>query len=73
MVYIGDGSWGTKPRIPKDPKKTSYLAKTASKTQFTKVQISKKMREFWAITNNGTIIDHYIQFTNKPLDIEEEP
>jgi hypothetical protein len=72
VVYIGDGSWGAKPRIPKEAKKTSYLAKTAAKTQFIKVQISKKMREFWSITNDGVIIDHYIQYTNKPSDLSEK-
>ena len=63
VVYIGDGSWGTKPRIPKKAKETNYLAKTKSARQFVKVTLTEDSREFWAITPDGEIIDHYIQFS----------
>ena len=69
VVYIGDGSWGVKPRVPKKAKNTTYLAKTVSARQFIKLQISKKAREFWSITSQGEIIDHYIQNLVAPRPI----
>ncbi len=61
VVYIGDGSWGVKPRTPKKASRTTYLAKTASTRQFCKVEISKDYRKFTAITPDGEVIDEYIQ------------
>ena len=50
-------------QIPKKTKETSYLAKIKSSRQFVKVELSNDMRQFWSITSDGEIIDHYIQFT----------
>src|SRR6185295_1193017 len=63
VLYIGDGSWGTKPREPKKARHTSYLAKTESVRQFLKIDISQDTREFTSLTPDGRMIDHYIQFT----------
>ena len=63
VLYIGDGSWGTKPRTPKKAKHTSYLAKTAGVRQFLKIDLSAEMREFTSLTPEGSMVDHYIQFT----------
>lgn len=64
VVYIGDGSWGVQPRMPKSAHNSTYLAKTASTRQFVKVLLTQEKREFWAIDPQGTIIDHYIQLTS---------
>jgi hypothetical protein len=71
VLFIGDGSWGVKPRVPKKPGKsesTRFLAKTLSTRQFLKVQISKTTREYWAITPEGQIVDHYVQLVKKPIE-----
>jgi acid phosphatase type 7 len=65
VVYIGDGSWGVKPRAPKKAKDTDYLAKTRQARQFLKVKLSKDAREVWSITPNGDVIDHYVQFVKE--------
>jgi len=61
IVYLGDGAWGAKPRVPKKADGTIYLAKTVQATHFIKVELSSDKRQFWAITNDGTIIDQFIQ------------
>jgi len=63
VVYIGDGSWGVKPRSPKKAKQTSYLAKSSAVRQFIRVDISSTKREFTVISNTGLLIDHYAQQT----------
>jgi hypothetical protein len=64
VVYIGDGAWGVKPRIPKKAVKHPVFAITKSAQQFVKVEISKSGRQFWSITPAGEIIDHYVQFVD---------
>ena len=61
VVYIGDGSWGVKPRTPKKASRTLYLAKTACTRQFCRVEISQDYRKFTAITPEGEVIDEYTQ------------
>jgi hypothetical protein len=61
VVYIGNGSWGVNPRIPKKPSHTSYLEKTIQARQFCKVSLSATGREVTAITYDGKIIDHFSQ------------
>ena len=61
VVYFGDGSWGAKPRIPKNPRRTSYLAKTKCCRQFILVEISNENRSYKAITNEGEIVDTFTQ------------
>lgn len=62
VVYIGDGSWGVRPRTPKKPKHVDYLAKTKAVRQFLKIKLSESEREIWSLTENGELVDHYIQF-----------
>ena len=66
VVYLGDGSWGAQPRIPKSADHSNYLAKTASARQFIKVTVANDRREFWSITSEGKIIDHYVQLIHNP-------
>lgn len=66
VVYIGDGSWGVKPRIPKKAGRTTYLAKTQSCRQFVLVEISNEKRSYQAITDAGEVIDTYSQKVEPP-------
>lgn len=66
VLYIGDGSWGVRPRIPKKAAMTSFFAKTLSRRQFVKVEITPEKRKFWAITNDGVVIDQFEQDVQKP-------
>ena len=61
VVYIGNGSWGVKPRIPKKPSRTMYLDKTMSARQFCKITLSATEREVTAIKYDGSIIDQFSQ------------
>lgn len=65
VVYIGDGSWGVKPRTPKKPKHVDYLAKTKAVRQFLKIELSESKREIWSLTEKGELVDHYIQFVHR--------
>jgi acid phosphatase type 7 len=67
VVYIGDGSWGVKPRVPKKANKSEYFAKTKAAQQYVKVKLTDSMREFWAINTKGQVIDHYVQFVDKQI------
>ena len=58
VVYLGDGSWGVKPRKPKSH---PYLANKANKQQALVVEISKQQRKFWAVDTRGKMIDYYDQ------------
>lgn len=62
ILYLGDGAWAAKPRQPKKAQSTTYLAKTKASQHFIKVQLSETEREYTAITPDGEIIDHYVQF-----------
>ncbi len=59
VVYIGDGSWGTKERLPKKANRTSYLAKTAKARQLCIVRLSYESREVIALASPGREIDRY--------------
>ena len=61
VVYIGDGSWGVKPRIPKKASRTSYLAKTKSRRQFILVELTNEQRSYQSISSDDEVIDSYIQ------------
>lgn len=69
VVYFGDGSWGTKPRIPKKASRTTYLAKTKSRRQYLLVTLSKTERLFQAKTLHDHIIDTYVQKVGQPNPI----
>jgi len=62
VLYLGDGAWGVKPRQPKKAQSTSYLAKTRAASHFIKVKLTESERDYTAITPEGEIIDHYVQF-----------
>lgn len=66
VVYIGDGSWGVRPRTPKKAERTSYLAKTKSCRQFTMVELTNEERRYKAITSDGEVIDSYTQKVQPP-------
>ncbi len=56
VIYLGDGSWGAKPR---KPKKAWYLAKTASSRQFIVVSLSPKSISFKSVTPQGQVLDAF--------------
>ncbi len=60
IVYLGDGGWAVeKPRIPKDPFSTWYLAKTLASRNVILVNIQEDNCHFTAINEEGQTIDHY--------------
>ncbi len=59
VVYIGDGSWGVEPRIPKKTIHTEYLEVTKMETQFCSVTLSAQSRIVVAIGSKGQEIDRY--------------
>lgn len=61
VVYIGDGSWGVKPRKPEHTKKRPYLASSAQNQQVLVVELSKDARKYWARDVSGKVIDYYEQ------------
>lgn len=66
VVYIGDGSWGVKPRIPKKAERTTYLAKTKACRQFVQVVITNENRSYKVITDDGEVVDSYSQKVQPP-------
>lgn len=63
VVYIGDGSWGTTPRVPKEASRTMFLEKAIRARQFCEVTISKERRSVLAITYDNQVIDQLQQQT----------
>ena len=61
VVYIGNGPWGAKPRIPKKPEFTTYLEKCVQARQICAVTLSSTQRDVTAITYDGKVIDHFSQ------------
>lgn len=55
VLYIGDGSWGEKPRKPKHK---NYLAKAKAVQQVLVVELTSDSRKLEAIAADGSIIDH---------------
>ena len=66
VVYIGDGSWGVKPRKPKSAFRTTYLAKTVSCRQFTLVELSNENRSYKAFSIDNEVIDSFSQKVAPP-------
>ncbi len=66
VVYFGDGSWGVKPRKPKSPWRTTYLAKSKSCRQFIMVELTNETRSYKAISTEGEVIDTYTQKVQPP-------
>ena len=59
IVYYGDGSWGVKPREPKEDR--SYIAHTRGVQQVLVVELYQDKRRFWAVDLEGTEFDHFEQ------------
>lgn len=57
VMYLGDGCWGTAPRVPKTPRELWYLAKSASSRHVIVVTIDKQDCHFMAIDPWGNVID----------------
>lgn len=64
IVYIGDGSWGTKPRTVHDAASTWYLETSQSVRAFTLVTLQGKTYNILTVDEDGKIIDSY---PNNPL------
>lgn len=61
VLYLGDGGWGVeKPRKPRKPADTWYLAKSASSRNVIFVTVHGHERHFIAINDDGQIIDEFI-------------
>lgn len=61
-LYMGDGGWGVKPRVPVNPKERWYLAQTASKQHVILVTVNPNYSTFYqAIDRNGVIFDEYLK------------
>lgn len=64
IVYIGDGGWGVeKLRSPRSTR--PYLAKVASVRHFIAVTLTPLQQHFKCISDEGIIIDEYLQPTNR--------
>ncbi len=61
VIYVGDGSWGVKARIPTRASKSPYFAITKGVSQFCVVTLSDEDRTISAITPEGRIIDSVFQ------------
>ncbi len=59
IVFIGDGSWGTKPRDIHDPTSTWYLDNAQSIRAFTLVTIHGPAYHIISVDEEGNIIDSY--------------
>uniref|UniRef100_UPI0030ED4373 purple acid phosphatase family protein n=1 Tax=uncultured Cyclobacterium sp. TaxID=453820 RepID=UPI0030ED4373 len=64
IVYIGDGSWGTKPRTVHEAASTWYLETSQSVRAFTLVTLQGKSFNIITVDEDGNIIDSY---PNNPL------
>ena len=64
VVYIGDGSWGTKPSTPKSADKTTLFEKTCHTRGFCFITLKATSREVSAINFDGSVIDSFSQ----PID-----
>lgn len=69
VVYMGDGGFGVRPRIPKNASRTTYLAKTKSTRQFIEVEITKSKRIYRTYDPDDLLIDIYEQEIGKPSPI----
>ena len=61
IVYIGDGSWGTRPREVHKLEETWYLQKAQSIRAFTLVTLQGSYFNILSIDEDGNLIDSYPQ------------
>lgn len=67
VVYLGDGAWGTTPRVPHTPDELWYIAKSRSAQHFWTIDISSDKRVATAYdVPTGAIIDTYEQLVHEP-------
>lgn len=59
VVYIGDGSWGTRPREVHDPETTWYLDTAQSVRAFTLVTLQGSSFNIISVDEDGNVIDSY--------------
>lgn len=59
IVYIGDGSWGTRPRQVHEAAKTWYLATSQPVRAFTLVTLEGRGFSIISVDEEGNIIDSY--------------
>lgn len=64
VVYLGDGAWGAKPRIPKRASSSTFLAKSAALPHFCLVTLSLEERVVTAISSDGEVFDKLLQLTD---------
>lgn len=67
VVYIGDGAWGAKPRIPKRASSSTFLAKSAALRHFCLVTLSEEERTMSAISGEGVIFDKLVQLSDHKI------
>jgi hypothetical protein len=68
VVYIGDGAWGTTPRVPSTPDDLWYIAKSRSAQHFWSIEISEDKRTATAYdVQTGHVIDSYEQPVHTPV------
>ena len=70
VVYIGNGSWGVKPRVPKRGTWTQYLEKTVQARGFCFIHLEKEKRVVTAIGYNGETLDVLSQPVDSVMERE---
>jgi len=69
IVYVGDGSWGTRPREVHSARNTWYLNKAQSIRAFTIVSLEGRGYSLISVDEYGRVIDAY---PNNPLHLRME-
>ena len=60
VVFLGDGSWGTRPRVPLKAEEHWFLEKSASIQQLIILTVQGNSQDYKIINSEGNLIDHYI-------------
>jgi len=63
VLYLGDGSWGAKPRACSEDR--PYLAKCLSIRHFIAVTLSPSQQRFRCVNEEGQVLDEYVQSINR--------
>lgn len=59
ILYLGDGGWGMKPRVPKSPQQRSYLKRSIASRNVIQVTLERNSRKFIVVDQRGEVLDHY--------------
>ncbi len=71
VVYLGDGGWGVdKPRTRLNQRVKRYLAKFSPVRHFISVTLTPTQQSFKSISDEGVVIDEYVQ-NIKPVSDDE--